>query len=454
MSTRFSDAFVRGALALDGGGEAHPGYVAIATDTRRLQPGALFVALRGERCDGHDHVGAAREAGATGAVVRRGTPATAGLTQYEVDDTLRAYGDLAHAHRRRISGPVVAITGQNGKTSTKEMLAAALGTRWRTHRTPANDNNLVGVPQTILAAPPDCEAMVVEAGANLPGEIARYRDIIAPDLAIVLNAGAGHLEGFGTVAGVVREKLELARGVPVVIVGTDPTELAAGARARGAGRVITGGLADADVVPTAVTLTADGRPRITVDGHTFTLAARGLHQAGNAMCAWAVARELDLDLAAVARALEHFVVPGGRGELVRHGELDILNDGYNANPSSFRTAIAVAASLRAGRRLVFVAGTMRELGSESDALHREVAAELAALAPDLLCLVGDFVPAFAPWRAAFAGQVLEAPDAVAMGPLLAEQLVGDELLVLKGSRGTALERILPPVLARVHQPEA
>jgi len=448
VSHRFDDAFVHQALGIPGGGDAGRGYTAISTDTRRLPAGALFVALVGERFDGHDHLLAARAAGATAAVVRRGTPPVPDLPFYEVEDTLRAYGDLAHAHRMRISGPVIAVTGQNGKTSTKEMLAAALGTRWRTHRTPANDNNLVGVPQTILAAPADTEALVIEAGANLPGEIARYREIIAPDIALVLNAGAGHLEGFGSVAGVVREKLELTHDVPLAIVGVVPPELGPGAQARGARRVVTAGLAEADIIPDRVEMTGSGAPRITKAGRVFTLAARGTHQAGNAMFVWAVAEALGLDLDAVASALESFTLPGGRGELLEHGRMTIVHDGYNANPESFRSAIALAAAMRAGRRLVVVAGTMRELGDESQALHEEVAAALAELAPDILALVGDFVPAFVAWRAGFQGELLESPDAETMGPLVAARLRDGDLVLLKGSRGTALERILPAILAR------
>jgi UDP-N-acetylmuramoyl-tripeptide--D-alanyl-D-alanine ligase len=408
-------------------------------------PGSLFVALVGARHDAHDHLAAARDAGAAGAVVRRGTPAVPGLVLYEVEDTLHALGDLANARRERFTGPVIAITGQNGKTSTKEMVAAVLATKWKTHRTRANDNNLVGVPLTVLQAPADTEAMVVEAGANVPGEIPRYREILRPDIAVVINAGAGHLEGFGSVAGVVREKLSLTRDVPLAIVGLEPAELVPGARAL-ATRVVTAGLADADVSPESVSVGSDGRPVVRVDGRTFHLAARGQHQAGNAMFAWAIARELGLDLDAVARALEAFDIPGGRGELKQHGGLTVLNDGYNANPQSFQSAIALAQTLRPGRRLVFVAGTMRELGEHAEALHAEVAEALAAMEPELLALVGEFVPAFAPFRARYAGRLLEAADAEAMGPLLAPRLAGDELVVLKGSRGVALERILPFIL--------
>jgi UDP-N-acetylmuramoyl-tripeptide--D-alanyl-D-alanine ligase len=444
-SERFGDAWVRTALTVPGSAEV--GYDAIVTDTRTLGPRSLLVALAGERFDAHDFLPQARAAGALGAVVRNGYPPVDGLVLYHVADTRDALGDLAALHRTRMTGPVIAITGQNGKTSTKEMTAAALSTRWRTHKTRANDNNLIGVPMTILGAPADAEALVVEAGANLPGEIARYREIIQPDIALVLNAGEAHLEGFGTVDAVVREKLSLTVDAPLAIVGMTPMTLAFGATSL-ARRVITAGLSGADVVPDRVAMTADGRPIVSIDGQQFTLAARGRHQAGNAMFAWAAARELQLDLADVARALETFVVPGGRGELTQHGGLTIVNDGYNANPQSFATAIALAGELRGGRRLVFVAGGMRELGAQTVALHARVAKWLADLAPDVLGLVGDFEPAFAPFIDGFAGTVIAAPDADTLAPLLAAELQGDELVVLKGSRGATLERILPALLAR------
>jgi UDP-N-acetylmuramoyl-tripeptide--D-alanyl-D-alanine ligase len=420
----------------------------VATDTRQLAAGALFIALAGERFDGHDFLAAARDAGAAAAVVRRGTPLVEGLLLLEVDDPLRAYGRIARARRRAVTGPVVAITGTNGKTSTKEMVAAALRTRYRTYATRANLNNLVGVPQTILEAPADVEALVVEAGANLPGEIARYREIIEPDLAIVTNAAAGHLEGFGSLAAVMEEKLSLVAAVPQALVGLDPPALAAGARARGAGRVITVGLADADLVPEEVLLLPDGRSRLRVDGRTFTLPLLGAHQAGNALFAWGVARAVGLDLDAVARALESVRLPGGRGEVITAGGITIVNDCYNANPASFRAAIELARRIRGDRRLVFVAGTMRELGADADRLHREIAEALVALAPDLLCAVGDFVPALAPWGAALGDRLLCAADAPSLAEPLARRLTGSELVVLKASRGVALERILPAITSR------
>ncbi|HUF36477.1 MAG TPA: UDP-N-acetylmuramoyl-tripeptide--D-alanyl-D-alanine ligase [Gemmatimonadales bacterium] len=423
----------------------------MSTDTRALVPGALFVALAGERFDGHDYLEAAARGGAVAAVVRQGTAPVPGLTLLPVDDTLRAFGRMARARRRRIAGPVVAITGTNGKTSTKEMVAAVLATRYATYATRANLNNLVGVPLTILEAPADTEALVVEAGANLPGEIARCREIIEPDAVVVTNAVAGHLEGFGSLGGVLEEKLSLTDGVPLAIVGTEPAALAEGARRR-AGRVRTAGLRGADLVPDRVELAPDARPVLTIRGRRFTLAARGLHQADNAARVWALAEELGLDPDAAARALEGFALPAGRGELLQAGGLTILQDCYNANPQSFRAAIATADALRRGRRLVFVAGTMRELGDSSDALHAEIARELVALGPDLLAGVGDFAAALAPYEAALGDRLLTAEEPVALAPRLVSRLRGDEVVVLKASRGVALERILPALTARANTP--
>jgi UDP-N-acetylmuramoyl-tripeptide--D-alanyl-D-alanine ligase len=441
---------VRAALDLPARGP-DAAFTRVLTDTRAIVPGALFVALVGERFDGHDYLEAAASAGASGAVVRQGTRMPAGLIGFEVPDTLRAFGRLARARRRELTGPVVAVTGTNGKTSTKEMLAAVLGTRYRVHATRANLNNLVGVPATILEAPEGTDALVVEAGANLPGEIARYREIIEPSLVVVTNAVAGHLEGFGSLGGVIEEKLSLTDGVPLAVVGTDPPELAAGARRR-AVAVRTAGLQRADLVPDRVELGPDARPVLTFGGVSLTLAARGLHQADNATRAWAVVEALDLDREAAARALERFAIPGGRGDLLEQGGLTILNDCYNANPQSFRAAIATARALRAGRRLVFIAGTMRELGDESAALHAEIAAALVALEPDLLAAVGEFVPALAPHAARLGERLVTAPDPIALGPLVAARLRDGDVVVLKASRGVALERILPALTIRATPP--
>jgi UDP-N-acetylmuramoyl-tripeptide--D-alanyl-D-alanine ligase len=447
---RWTDRAVRAALGL-GGPASDAVYSGISTDTRAIAPGSLFIALKGERFDAHDFLTLAREAGATAAVVRRGTAAVPGLTLYQVEETGYALGELAHARRKTITGPVVAITGTNGKTSTKEMLASALSTRYRIWATRSNLNNLIGVPLTILEAPADTEALVVEAGASLPGEMARHRAVIEPSIVVITNVAAGHLEGFGSGDGALNEKLSLLDGVPLAIVGTEPPGLPDLARER-ARKVVTAGLAGADRVPAKVEMSPDGRPRVSVGGQQFLLAARGRHQAGNAMLAWVVAEALGLDPGMVARSLESLSLPAGRGELAQHGGLTVLHDAYNANPASFRAAIELARALRGKRRLVFVAGTMRELGESSAAYHAEIATLLVALRPDVLAAVGEFVPALAPFRESLGDRLLTAPDAASLAPELALRIEGHELVVLKGSRGVALERVLPDLVARSSPP--
>jgi UDP-N-acetylmuramoyl-tripeptide--D-alanyl-D-alanine ligase len=207
--------------------------------------------------------------------------------------------------------------------------------------------------------------------------------------------------------------------------------------------VVVAGLSQGDATPQSVEIEADGRARVRVDGSEFQLPYPGRHLAANAMLAWAVARELGLEPAAVAAALGRFRLPGGRSELLEQGSLTILNDCYNANPQSFASAIATARAMRAGRRLVFVAGTMRELGPAAERLHAEVAADLVALDPELLAAVGEFVPALAPYAGRLGDRLIAAADPAALGPELARRLHGGELVVLKASRGVALERILP-----------
>jgi len=248
---------VADALAVSEPGRA--AYPGISTDTRRLEPGDLFVALEGERFDAHDFLADAKAKGAAAAVVRRGTPPLDGLPYFEVEDTLVALGALARARRRLLApgSPVVAVTGSSGKTSTKEMIRAALAAQYRVHATTGNLNNLVGVPLTLLAAPEDAEALVIEAGASVPGEIARLRDILEPTVAVITNVGYAHVAGFGSLAGVLREKVALLEGrgggAPGAVVGTDPPELAVEARRR-TRTVVAGTGAAAEVRPDAADL--------------------------------------------------------------------------------------------------------------------------------------------------------------------------------------------------------
>jgi len=424
-------------------------FTGITTDTRHLTPGALFVALKGERFDAHDFLAQAKAAGAAAAVVRRGTPPMAGLPTFEVADTLTALGLLARARRRLLpaNAPVVAITGSSGKTSAKEMIRSALAARWgaRVHATTGNLNNLVGVPLTILAAPEDTEAMVVEAGASLPGEIAALRDIIEPTIAVVTNVGFAHLQGFGTVERLLQEKASLLDGAPVAVVGYAPA-LVAEARRRARKVVVVARDEFGEVHPEKVDVDDAGQPILYWMGSSVTLPVLGLHQVDNAMIALAVAREVGVEPKAALAGLAGVKIPAGRGGLVSRGNLTIIDDSYNANPDSVLAALETALTYAARRRrsLAVVLGSMLELGAESARLHAFVADELMSFlpVPEVVAAVGEFVPAFEKHRRGLGDKLITAADAETLGPLLKAALRGNEIVLLKASRGVALERVL------------
>ena len=417
-------------------------YSGVSTDTRSLREGELFVALAGERFDAHDFLSDARLAGAGGVVVRKGTPRWPGFDWFEVDDTLRALARLARYRRDLFPGPVVAITGTTGKTSTKELTAAALGASFRVHRSERNLNNLVGVPLTVLAIPVDAGAAVIECGASVPGEIPRQRDIVRPDVAVVTTVDAGHLEGFGSLEKLFAEKTSLLNGAPTAVVGTHPPSLADVARTK-AKKVVTAGLERADWTAEKLELLPDGRPRFTVRGVEIELPLPGRHMVANALVALAVADALGVPPAAAGPALAGASLPAGRSEILELEGSTVINDTYNANPASFRAALDLLGAIRGDRRAVVVAGTMRELGARSAELHREVAERILEARPEIVAAIGDFVPAFEAANAKGEVRLVTGETPAAVAPKLGEKLRKGDVVLLKASRGVRLETIIP-----------
>jgi UDP-N-acetylmuramoyl-tripeptide--D-alanyl-D-alanine ligase len=450
----WTDAAVRAALGIAGGEPRDLAYSGVSTDTRTLEAGALFVALRGERFDAHDFLGEAAARGARGAVVERVPPdAPPTLVYYEVSDTLVALGQLARARRRSLAARVCAVTGTNGKTTTKDMARAVLATRYRVHATTANLNNLVGGPLTLLAAPDDAEAIVVELGTNGPGEIARLGAIAEPDAAIITSVAEGHLEGLGGVEGVLVEKtslLETLRPGGVALVADEPPELAARARALVPRLRVAGWTerADADLRAEDVRLDDEGRARFRWGSREVRLRFRGKPNARNALLALGLAQEWGVDLDAAVEALEALEPPKLRAELHRYGDLVVIADCYNANPASTAAALELLESMprRGGR--VAVLGTMRELGEASAQLHRRTAERAAAADLDLVVATGEFVPAFEHLATRMGPRLIREEDPLAAYEALERRLAGDEVILLKASRGVALERLLPRLEAR------
>ena len=414
----------------------------ITTDTRAIQPGDAFVALKGEQFDAHDFLADAVAKGAAVLVVRDARLAASfGVPVLEVGDTLRALGLLARYRRRAWGGPVIGIGGSNGKTSTKELVRAALGARLAVHATTGNLNNQIGVPLTLLALPDDCDVAVVEMGTSVNGEMAILRDIAVPDVVIITSIGEEHLEGLGDLDGVLAEEAALAVGARVVIVPADETALIA-CIGRSAQRIVTVGLTSGDVRAEAATLEPDGRGRLTVAGTTVVLPLIGTHNLRNAMLAIASACEVGVAPAEAVAALARTTPPAMRSAAEPLGRARLINDAYNANPPSMRAALDLLDAFGGGRQRVAVLGTMRELGAHADELHREIARRALESGADVIAGVGEMGLALAE-EAASDPRVLSAVDPEALWPLLEPRLDPEALILLKASRGVRLERIVP-----------
>lgn len=426
----------RVAQALGGGPSDGRPLAGITTDTRTIRPGECFVALRGESFDAHDFLSEAVAAGAAALVVNDARRAASlGVPVFEVPDTLIALGALGRYRRLAWGRPVIAVGGSNGKTSTKELLKAVLGSRLRVHATAGNLNNRIGVPLTLLALDDAADVAVIEAGTNVPGEIAILRDIIHPDLAVVTTVQEEHLEGLGDLAGVMAEELSLTDQVSVAVVpGGEPAVVEEATRR--AGRTI------APELPTSHGLHGDGRGWIEIDGTRLEVPLRGAHNLRNAALAIAVGREFGLSTAEMAEGLARMPAPPMRSAVSALGKALLLNDAYNANPGSARAALALLGDIGGTRQRVAVLGTMRELGAHAARAHREIAEAALAAGHHLVCGIGEFAPALealAPGDA----RVITAADVDDLWPRLQPRLAADAAILLKASRGVKLERLVP-----------
>ena len=415
----------------------------VSTDTRTIAPGDLFVALKGENHDAHDHLGEAIAKGALGLVVSNAQPAaTLAVPTFIVRDTVAALGALARYRRRAWGKAVIGVTGSNGKTSTKELLRAALGVKFRVHATPGNLNNQIGLPLTLLALPDDADIAVAEMGTSLPGEIALLRAIAEPDIAVLTSVAEAHLELLGSIEGVRREKSAIFDGVAVAVVPASEPEVIAMARERAA-RVVVAGLGDGDVMARSWG-PEEASGWMEVKGQRITVPLRGEHNLRNAMLAVAVALECGIPIADVARGLATMKPPAMRLAAEPLGAATLINDAYNANPGSTRAAIDLLDGMAKGKQRVLVLGTMRELGARARELHAEIARRAVESSIEVVAGIGDFASALAN---ADGDRVVTAPDVDELWPLLRARLAPDAVILLKASRGVKLERLVPHLTA-------
>jgi len=433
---------------------AAPNITGVSTDSRTISAGDCFFAIAGDNFDGHDYVGEVFRKGAACAVVSRavnGEPIPGPVLR--VPDTIRALGDLAREYRRSNPFTVVAITGSVGKTTTRQIIHHVLSRRFRTHQAKKSFNNNIGLPLTLLSAGPQDEVIVAELGANHPGEIACLTRIARPNIAVVTNAHPAHLEGFGDLATIVREKLSIAEGLAddgVLIINGDIEPLVAACRGSGRSFCTFGKSADATYRAERIVCEAL-HSTFTIGGTQVRLPLPGPGNVDNASAAWAVCDRLGLTAESFAEAVASLRGVVMRAEPVQIGSLTVLNDCYNANPASMKNALAMLRNLRSSgnanhdRRLVFICGEMAELGPQTKSLHAELGVAVAETGVDLLVTIGE--PPRVTARAAQDAtrqslQVQCFDDAAAACDGMRELIRQNDIVLVKGSRMARLERVV------------
>ncbi len=434
----------------------------ISTDTRTLREGNLFVALAGERFDGHDWLGAAAASGAAGLLIRRGFAGrldalSRDLPVIGVPDTLFALGEIAHAWRTGFSIPVAAITGSSGKTTTKEMLAAISSPSRNTLKTEGNLNNRIGLPLTLLRMRPEHRLAIVEMGTNSPGEIARLSAIAEPDVGLITNIGPAHLEGLGSLEAVREEKgalfAEMAGRGTAILNGDDPAVCLLAKHWRGK-RIRFGLDPGSDVTARRIEKAGPAAVRfeLLIGGSAFPvrLATPGRHNLMNALAAAAAAAALDIDRQAIVEGLSSFRPVPGRTEIRILGNgAFLMIDAYNANPASVREALLTLKDLRGKGRAVAILGDMLELGEQGLLLHEEIGTLLAETGVDDLFLKGALTRrmAAAALRAGIPEDRIlffEDPQRVIEG--LRHRLRKGDWILIKGSRKMKLGEVAEAIL--------
>ncbi|MBL8259770.1 MAG: UDP-N-acetylmuramoyl-tripeptide--D-alanyl-D-alanine ligase [Candidatus Competibacteraceae bacterium] len=420
------------------------GFTEVSTDSRRLPAGALFVALVGPNFDGHDFVAAARERGACAALVSR--PVADPLPQLRVADTLMALGQLGAAWRERFTGRLIALTGSNGKTTLKEMIASILRARGPTLATEGNLNNDIGVPLTLMRLSREHAYAVIEMGANHLCEISYLTGLAQPDVAIVNNAGPCHLEGFGDVAGVARGKGEIFQGLGpegVAIINRDDAYAEYWAGLNPNRRIVDFGLEHPAQVSARLLDAAANRFRLRVAEREIEvrLPLPGRHNVLNALAAAAAAIAVGATLEEIRQGLESLRGVGGRMQRLRgrYGGA-VIHDAYNANPASLAAALN-ALSAEPGRKWL-VLGDMWELGPAAEELHAQSGREARSAGFERLYGLGEHSQAAV---AAFERGGRHFADADSLIAALAEDLDaggGAALVLVKGSRGMRMERVV------------
>ncbi len=433
----------------------------VETDTRAVKPGDLFVALKGSNFDGHDFVGAAWKMGAKGVVVdeswsRKGlkTLRTAGGASCAVvcvKNTLHAYQDLATFHRARFSIPVVAITGSNGKTTTKEMVSRVLETRWCVLKTQGNFNNAIGVPKTLLGLQAKHQAAVIEMGVDQVGQTTLLAEIARPTLGVITNVGQDHLEHYKTMARSAKSKAELFAWLPqdgAAILNADDRYFASFAKKARCQVVSFGFQPSAGVRGTKLCWNgAHTEFRLWLPNRKLSTRAMvrtmGVHNISNALAGAAVGHALRFSSTDIVSGLAKFRPAPMRSEIRRLGGATFLYDCYNANPDSVKAALDILVELDPQRRTIAVLGDMLELGAKEAQLHEDIGRYAARKNVGHVIVCGTFGSAMSKGIGSVrtGTQVTVAKDALEAGAVLKAMLKRGDIVLMKASRGAQMERV-------------
>ncbi|MDM8005571.1 MAG: UDP-N-acetylmuramoyl-tripeptide--D-alanyl-D-alanine ligase [Phycisphaerae bacterium] len=457
----------------------------VCIDSREVQPGDLFIAIPGERFDGHDFVEQALAGGATAAVVRkdfklpssrvgpsRVTDPKPEALLIRVDDTVQALGRLGRYYRRSVVGgslTVIAVTGSNGKTTTKAMIAHVLSGRWQGRASIKSFNNAIGVPLTMLSVEPSDVFVVCEVGTNAPGEIATLAKLIEPEIAVITGVSEAHLEGLGSLGQIAEEKLSLLhhlRPEGLAVVNADcevlRKTLERDRRLAELKCVTFGEWRNADIRMTGLQVSmarqSDERLSQTLppvhleftvnDRFKYELRVPGRHNVLNALAAIGVARRLGVDHEEIAARLATFSLPPMRLEYQRVGDLTLVNDAYNANPASLAAAVDVLVSLPTDGRKVLIVGDMRELGEASEELHRQAAEKIARSGVNMVIAIGQQARLVSRTVETVSGGAVETHAYASVDSArrrLVSYLDRHDTILMKGSRLLALEKLVPAI---------
>ena len=424
----------------------------VCTDTRKIQPGSLFVCLRGERFDGHSFASQAAQLGAAALLVDH--PVDADVPQLVVTDTGKALLQLAGWYRRRFQLPVVGLTGSVGKTTTKEFIALVLGAKYNTLKTQGNLNNEIGVPQMLFRLEDSHTAAVIEMGMNHFGEISRLTRAVAPTVGLITNIGVSHIENLGSRAGILQAKLEILEGMAPdapLIVNMDNDMLRT--VKLGDRPLLTFAIDDQSADFTATDIAEQGSTTtFTVHHSTFTqpvtIPTVGIHNVYNALAAMAVGYVTGVDPAAAAAALANYVPAGMRQNLVQVGGVQVIEDCYNASPDSMRAALQTLGKLAVHHRYA-VLGAMLELGDYAKEAHTQVGKMAAENGIDGVLAYGAdaaYIVEAAKQAGLENARLFDTKESLAQS--LAQQVQPGDGVLFKGSRGMHLEDVMHTVYER------